>query len=120
VLLVDDDADNREIYALALETLGGYRVTVASDGQEGLTRALLEQPDVIVSDYSMPGMDGGELVLRLAGDDLTRKTPVVLVSGFHDEVPAQVRALCAAVLTRPCLPEDLLRALTIAMATQPA
>ncbi|HLZ57149.1 MAG TPA: response regulator [Ktedonosporobacter sp.] len=70
VLVVEDDAQMALMIAAALEAL--YRVTTASDGQEGLEQALALHPDLILCDVSMPRMSGEQLVavLRIPPKDL--------------------------------------------------
>ena len=78
VLIIDDNADIR---AYTIVLLGSeYDVIEASDGKEGLKRAVQEVPDVIVCDVMMPGMDGLECCKRLKEENLTCHIPVVLLT----------------------------------------
>jgi CheY-like chemotaxis protein len=65
-LVIDDDADTREVYALVL-ALEGCLVAQARDGQEGLQQARVLVPDIIITDLTMPIMDGWETIRRLRG-----------------------------------------------------
>lgn len=112
VLLVDDNAELRQVYGLALECFGAFRVFTACDGHDAIAKARAVQPDVIVTDYCMPAMDGGELARRLRADERTRDIPVVMLSAFDDEVSAEVRQLCAAFVAKPGDPEELSRLVT--------
>ena len=58
VLIIDDEDDIREVAALSLESVAGWEVIRASSGVEGLARAAEYQPDAILLDVMMPGMDG--------------------------------------------------------------
>ena len=58
ILIIDDEDDIREVAALSLETVAGWEVMVASSGAQGLARATSYQPDAILLDVMMPGMDG--------------------------------------------------------------
>jgi len=58
ILIIDDEDDIREVAALSLETVAGWEVMVASSGAQGLIRASSYQPDAILLDVMMPGMDG--------------------------------------------------------------
>src|SRR3712207_2887327 len=79
VLVVDDEPDKRQLLAFALET-EGYEVHTAADGAAGLAAVAAHQPDLIVTDVMMPGMDGYEMVRRLRSDPRTRFIPVIIQS----------------------------------------
>ena len=101
VLVIDDNADIRA-YATAL--LGDeYDVMEASDGSEGLKKAVREVPDVVVCDIMMSGMDGLECCKHLKSDSLTCHIPVILLTAKTlDEHRAEGYAYGAdAYLTKP-------------------
>ena len=101
VLVIDDNADIRA-YATAL--LGDeYDVMEASDGSEGLKKAVREVPDVVVCDVMMSGMDGLECCKHLKSDSLTCHIPVILLTAKTlDEYRAEGYAYGAdAYLTKP-------------------
>ncbi|GAA2722913.1 response regulator [Cellulomonas aerilata] len=87
VLVVDDEPDIRELVRAALEHLAGWRVLVASGGQEALALAAAEQPEAILLDVMMPGMDGPEAARRLGEDPRTRTIPVVMLTAKAMSVP---------------------------------
>lgn len=108
VLVVDDVEDNRDLYAQYLR-FAGYRVEQAASGFEALIKVPALQPDLIVMDLSMPGMDGCETTRRLKADPASRRTPIIALTGHsadHSKTEA-MEAGCAGYLTKPCLPEDL-------------
>lgn len=80
VLLVDDNADDALLIRRLLESRKNYRVYHAKDGWEGLSIARQKLPDLIVSDLTMPGIDGFGLVEELKLDPRTKQIPVVVVS----------------------------------------
>jgi threonine synthase len=80
VLLVDDNADDALLIRRLLEGHKKYRVYHAKDGWEGLAQARQKLPDLIVTDLTMPGIDGFGLVEELKLDPRTRDIPVVVVS----------------------------------------
>jgi threonine synthase len=80
VLLVDDNADDALLIRRLLEGRKAYRVYHAKDGWEGLTLARQKLPDLIVSDLTMPGIDGFGFVEELKLDPRTKDIPVVVVS----------------------------------------
>lgn len=80
VLLVDDNGDDALLIRRLLEARKKYRVFHAKDGNEGLALARQKLPDLIVSDLTMPGLDGFSLVEALKMDERTKNIPVVVVS----------------------------------------
>ena len=108
VLIVDDTADTRELYALYFGSRG-YVVRTAHDGLSGIEAALRLRPDVIVMDLSMPGVDGLAATRRLKADPRTRAVPLMILTGFPMRAIAEgvLEAGADAFLTKPCLPEDL-------------
>jgi two-component system, cell cycle response regulator DivK len=108
VLVVDDYQDAREMYAEYL-SFSGFRVAEASTGVEALEKAFELQPDVILMDLSLPGMDGWAATRRLKMDERTRNIPVVALTG-HALAGASEgarQAGCDAFVTKPCLPDEL-------------
>jgi CheY-like chemotaxis protein len=115
VLVVDDCPDTRELYAEALRS-AGFRAELAGDGKIALEMAFALRPDAVVLDFSMPEMDGGQVLRRLAADNITCDIPVVMVSAFTDEVPREVRLSCRAFLPKPCDPQELCRLMNLVIA----
>ena len=65
ILIIDDEEDIREVAALSLETVAGWEVVKADSGAQGLARAIEHQPDAILLDVMMPGMDGPATIREL-------------------------------------------------------
>jgi CheY-like chemotaxis protein len=80
ILIIDDEDDIREVAALSLETVAGWEVMVASSGAQGLARATTYQPDAILLDVMMPGMDGPTTFRELRKNPATAKIPVLLLT----------------------------------------
>jgi len=80
VLLIDDNPDDALLIRRLLEGRKSYRVYHAKDGWAGLAMARQKLPDLIISDLTMPGIDGFGLVEELKLDPRTRDIPVVVVS----------------------------------------
>ena len=80
VLVVDDDP---EIVTMVSLRLGkrGYHVITATDGNEALEQARRERPDLVLTDVTMPGLDGFQLAERLRRDERTHGMPVIFSSG---------------------------------------
>lgn len=108
VLLVDDLADQRQIYKEYLE-YGGFAVELASSAPEGIAKSIELQPDIIVMDLSMPGIDGFEATRVLKAVSLTRHIPVVALTAHGPYLPREwaVSAGCDDYLNKPLLPHDL-------------
>lgn len=80
VLIIDDEDDIREVAALSLESVAGWEVIRASSGVEGLARAAEYQPDAILLDVMMPGMDGPTTFRELRKNAATARIPVLLLT----------------------------------------
>jgi CheY-like chemotaxis protein len=111
VLLVEDHADTRLMYAEYLRP--EYETSEAGDGVAALESLRHVVPDVIVTDLSLPRMDGFELIARLRADERLRSIPVIALSGYSGpELDARVKAVRpSAVIQKPCLPERLVEEL---------
>lgn len=81
VLIIEDDPAVVEMYRMKLE-LDGYRVSIAADGEEGLSRALELGPDIIFLDLRLPKKDGFEVLRDLRANESTRSTPVIILSNY--------------------------------------
>jgi CheY-like chemotaxis protein len=80
VLVVDDDEMLREVARVALEMVGGWEVISASSGAEAQRVALSQQPDALLLDVMMPGMDGPSTVVALQQDPATRHIPIIFLT----------------------------------------
>jgi putative two-component system response regulator len=83
VLVVDDHPSSR-MTAVALLSVEGYEVLEADSGPAALESVISGNPDLILLDVMMPGMDGFEVCRRLKQDEQTRLTPVVFVTALDD------------------------------------
>ena len=86
VLVVEDNADVREMLRLQLE-FAGYAVDLAGDGVAALDVLASRVPDAMVVDLLMPGMDGGELCRRVRADGALPVIPVMLYSAVAGDDP---------------------------------
>ena len=108
ILVVDDYQDAREMYAEYLQ-FSGFRVAEARNGNEAVQQAFTLQPDLILMDLSLPGMDGWEATRRLKADATTKHIPIVALTGhaLAGASEGAKRAGCDSFVTKPCLPDDL-------------
>jgi DNA-binding response OmpR family regulator len=81
ILIIDDTPTNLGVMVGHLETQG-YRVLIAQDGEEGLQRAELTHPDVILLDVMMPGAGGFEVCRKLKSRSSTRDIPVIFMTSL--------------------------------------
>lgn len=91
-------------------------MSVASSGQEALTKTFELSPDLIVMDYSLPDIGGWDVTQRLKKDPKTRQIPILLLTAYDFVGAAPVfKEHCAGVLIKPCMPEKLLAEITGAL-----
>ena len=107
VLLVEDHQDTRQMYA---EFLGiEFEVVTAADGEQALDLMRSHLPDVLVTDLSLPGIDGFELIARVRADTSFPAIPIVCLSGYggHAHEQRARAAGCDRILQKPCMPDKL-------------
>jgi|SRR5215469_12989947 len=109
ILVVEDSFETRDSLTILLE-LCGYDVIVASDGKEGLAKALGENPDLIVTDVRMPSVNGIEMLREFRRHHNYNSVPVLVVTGYSKDYAKEAFAAGAdQVLAKPFNPEDLLK-----------
>lgn len=84
VLVVEDEAAQREILAYNLEA-EGFRVRIAGDGEEAMTMISEEAPDIVVLDWMMPNVSGIEVCRRLRARSETKTVPIIMLSARSEE-----------------------------------
>ena len=114
VLAVDDSEDLRDFYEMALAS-AGFSVVLAADGQQALDLARELRPDVIITDVSMPVMDGLEFLVRMRSDLAPPLPPIIVCSGFDMTESTALRLGAFRFLPKPFESEDLLAMLTLAL-----
>ncbi|HEX7090677.1 MAG TPA: response regulator [Longimicrobiales bacterium] len=105
VLLVEDNEDNLVVYRTILDHVG-YNVLEARDGEEGVSRAREEHPDLILMDISIPKIDGWEATRRLKADEATRDIPVIALTAhaLEEDRERALEAGCDGYLAKPIEP----------------
>jgi CheY-like chemotaxis protein len=83
ILVVDDD-DNLRLVLVDKLNISGFNAVGATNGKEGLEKALKTHPDVILLDILMPVMDGWEMLGRLREDEWGRKAKVIMLTVVED------------------------------------
>ena len=81
VLVVEDNPANMTLAVFLLQSVG-HQVLSATDAEAGLTLARAEQPNLILMDIQLPGMDGLEATTQLKRDETTRKIPVIALTAL--------------------------------------
>jgi CheY-like chemotaxis protein len=109
VLLIDDDADIRAVGTYCLRHMGGLEVACASSALEGLALAQSLQPDIILLDVMMPGIDGITTLQRLQAHAATASIPVVFMTAKvqRHEVDGYLALGAKAVIQKPFDPVRL-------------
>jgi len=106
VLVVDDYQDAREMYSAYLKT-AGFRVAEARTGIEAVAKARQLQPDCILMDLLLPGIDGWEATRQLKSDKSTTHIPVIAITGHVSELSSHNAGTAGWVsyLLKPALPD---------------
>lgn len=112
ILIVDDNEDNRDLTAKVLKRFG-YRIIEAVDGEEALTKAFNEKPDLILMDRSLPKMDGLEVTRRLKRDASTKHIVILALTAhaMRGDKEKAIEAGCEGYISKPIdvrsLPEEV-------------
>jgi len=80
IMLVEDDADVAAVATMALQDIGGFDVVHCASGMAALEQVGHIQPDLIILDFSMPELDGGEVLRRLRADPSTAHFPAIYMT----------------------------------------
>jgi CheY-like chemotaxis protein len=80
ILIIDDEDDIREVAALSLEATAGWNILTASSGAAGMDIAVAEQPDAILMDVMMPGVDGPTTFGHMQQNPAISHIPVLLLT----------------------------------------
>src|SRR5262245_40914991 len=115
ILIVDDEPGTRLMVASTVRRLG-HEVLEAEDGNDGWRRFEADRPDVLITDWAMPGMDGTELTMRVRSVEGGGYTYIMVLSARVDEQASReaVRAGADDVLAKPPDPAELERGLIAA------
>ena len=89
ILLIDDEEDIREVAAMSLETVAGWRVSCASSGAEGIKLAEENMPDAILLDVMMPDHDGPQILRLLRQNAKTKSIPVLFLTAKVQAIERQ-------------------------------
>ena len=109
ILNIDDSPTVQRLIEMILSSQG-YKVVLASDGEEGIAKAKSERPDLILVDFVMPKMNGYQVCKTLKEDDEFKRTPIILVTSKGDKVGSKFVDVLgiSEYFTKPFQPEELL------------
>lgn len=108
VLLVEDEYGNAEVLRLLLEA-EGFRVAPASNGKLALELLGGEKPAVILTDFMMPHVTGGELGQAVRANPLLEDIPIIVMSGTHEAVVRESFTDYDAFVEKPYAADSLLQ-----------
>jgi phosphate regulon transcriptional regulator PhoB len=120
VVVIEDEADIREMIAYNLSR-EKYRVLTAADGEEGLDMVMKENPDLVLLDLMLPGLDGIEVCRQLKADSVTRDIPIIMVTARGEESDIVLGLGMGAddYVTKPFSPRELLARIRVVMRRGP-
>lgn len=109
ILVIEDEPDVVDMLTLALRKAGGFTVTTAADGGDGLRRAREELPALIVLDLMLPKMSGLEVCKVLKSDVATRHIPIIMLTAKAEEIDRIVGLEVGAddYVTKPFSPREI-------------
>lgn len=107
VLLVEDHADTLMMYSEFLSL--SFEVLTAGNGHEALETLRTERPDLLITDLSLPGLDGFQLIARVREEATISRLPIICLSGYGGHVHEQRARDAGAdrILQKPCMPDTL-------------
>lgn len=107
--MVDDDETMRELLCLHLRG-AGYRVAVAEDAIAAGHRVMGRVPDLIISDFKMPYMDGNDFIAALRADATIPHVPVIFITGAEHSAELSGKTFGFPLLIKPLMAGELLAA----------
>lgn len=116
VLVADDDQDTRELYRACFDT-SGYRTAEAGTGAQAIASAVEIVPDVLLTDYLFPDLDGLAIALRLKANPRTAGICIIMVTGYATpDLERRAQGIgIERVLLKPCLPQAVMREVSRAL-----
>ncbi|HEB54218.1 MAG TPA: response regulator transcription factor [bacterium] len=120
VLVIEDEPDILEViqYNLGRE---GYKVLACRNGEQGLSRIRTDNPDLVILDLMLPGLDGVEVCRRVKSDPVTREIPIVMVTAKSEESDIVLGLGLGAddYVTKPFSPRELVARVKVVLRRGP-
>ena len=119
ILVVEDDPASLRLTQYILEH-GGYEVLTAQNGLEGLKIAQNEEPDLVILDLMLPGIDGLDICYQLRTEPKTAKLPILMLSAKAREVDKDVGRKVGVddYITKPASPTEIINKVEALLAAQ--
>ena len=110
ILIVDDNNENRRVLATVISKNTNFNITLANNGQSAIESTLSENPDLILLDIMMPGMDGYQVADNLKGNNSTSDIPIIFITANTDaeSISKAFKAGGIDYITKPFNPDELL------------
>jgi two-component system phosphate regulon response regulator PhoB len=120
ILVAEDENQIADMIAFKL-TNGGHQVIRAEDGEQAVTLAARELPDLILLDAMMPGLSGFEVLRRLKADPVLRAVPVIMVTakGHERDVLSGLRGGAVDYVVKPFSLKELAARVDLALRREP-
>ena len=109
ILVADDESHILSVVSLKLRN-AGFNVICAHDGQEAYEMAISEKPDLLITDYHMPGLNGLEVCQKLREDPTFKTLPAIMLSarGYHLTESELQQSGISQMISKPFSPRQLL------------
>ena len=109
VLIIDDDPSLRRLVQVVFDR-DGFDTFLANDGSEGVQRALMNPPNIIILDIMMEGLHGFEVCKMLRANSSLRRTAIIIISGksYKPDIDKAMQLGADSYVVKPFSPKDLL------------
>lgn len=120
ILVVEDESDIAESLSVRLE-LDHFEVVVAKNGQDGVTKARAEKPDLIILDVMMPKLNGFDVCRILKKEEATKATPILMLTALQmvGDVDMAFESGANDFLSKPYTNERLIQKVKILLGNKP-
>lgn len=120
ILVIEDESDILEVIQYNLER-EGHRVIACRNGEQGLSRIRTDNPDLVILDLMLPGMDGVEVCRQVKSDPVTRAIPVIMVTAKGEESDIVLGLGIGAddYITKPFSPRELVARVKVVLRRGP-
>ena len=120
ILVIEDESDILEVITYNLER-EGHKVISCRNGEQGLSRIRTDNPDLVILDLMLPGMDGVEVCRQVKNDPVTRAIPVIMVTAKAEESDIVLGLGIGAddYITKPFSPKELVARVKVVLRRGP-
>ena len=120
VLVIEDEPDILEVIQYNIER-EGHKVIACRNGEQGLSRIRTDDPDLVILDLMLPGMDGAEVCRQVKADPVTRAIPIIMVTAKSEESDVVLGLGLGAddYIAKPFSPRELVARVNVALRRGP-